>query len=126
MSNPQPDHPAESKTVERIGSLNTGESYPIPRRRRLGPPRVMTGRERRRINPNNGLIKVLERKADLLISRFIYPRLAHFWAPYTSVLHRRFTLAETAISPRGWPKRAGRLRVLLLSDIHAGIFLAPS
>jgi predicted MPP superfamily phosphohydrolase len=98
----------------------------IARIRRLPPPRLMTGKERRRINPNRGLIKLAERYTDLLVSRFLYPLVGHIWSPYNRLLQRRFTLAEARLAPAGWPRDVARLRVLLLTDIHAGIFLEPA
>jgi len=85
----------------------------------------MTGGERRRINPNRGLIKLCERYTDVLISRFVYPLVGHLWSPYCWVLERRFTLAEAKLSPAGWPRGLAPLRLLLITDIHAGIFLKP-
>jgi uncharacterized protein len=91
----------------------------------LGPPRQVTGRERRRIDPNHGPLKMLERNLDIVVSRFLYPRLAHVWKPYSGVLERRFGVADIEVSPAGWPVGGGRVRVLLVSDIHTGIFLKP-
>jgi predicted MPP superfamily phosphohydrolase len=85
----------------------------------------MTGKERRWLDPNEGLFKVLERHMDLLVSRFLYPHLFGLWHPYSWLLPRRFSLAEISISPAGWPREVARLKVLLLSDIHTGIFLKP-
>ncbi|HEX9822497.1 MAG TPA: metallophosphoesterase [Methylomirabilota bacterium] len=85
----------------------------------------MTGRERRWLNPTRGPLKILERNLDIVVSRFLYPHLAPVWNPYRRLLERRFGLAETEISPSGWPAGGGRLKVLLVSDIHSGIFLQP-
>jgi hypothetical protein len=85
----------------------------------------MTGKERRWINPNKGILKVLERNADIVVSRFLYPHLSAVWNPYSWLLGKRFGLAETSLSPRGWPAQLDPLRVLLISDIHCGIFLKP-
>jgi predicted MPP superfamily phosphohydrolase len=85
----------------------------------------MTGRERRWINPNRGPLKILERNMDILVSRFLYPRLAHLWNPYGWLLERRFGLTDVEVQPPGWRAGSDRLRVLLLSDIHTGIFLKP-
>jgi predicted MPP superfamily phosphohydrolase len=93
--------------------------------RRLPPPRVMTGMERRWINPNKGVFKVLERNMDIAVSRFLYPYLSAVWNPYGWLLENRFALAETSLSPLGWPVDLDLLRVLLVSDIHCGIFLKP-
>lgn len=94
-------------------------------KRQLSPPRFMTGNERRWINPTKGLIKRAERFADRMVSRFLYPHLARIWSPYCWLLERRFSLAETMIFPPRWPRGLAPLRVLLVSDIHAGIFLRP-
>jgi hypothetical protein len=83
----------------------------------------MTGRERRWLNPDRGPLKLLERNLDIVISRFLYPHLAPMWNPYSRLLERRFGLTEAQLSPPGWPSGGGRLRVLLISDIHTGIFL---
>lgn len=95
------------------------------RRRRLGPPRSRTGGERRHIDPDRGLVKLLERNLDMLVSRFVYPRLSPIWNPYSWLLEKRFGLAEASVSPAGWPHDIDPLRVLFISDIHTGIFLKP-
>ena len=97
----------------------------ILRTRRLRPARLLTGRERRWINPNKGLVKLVERNLDLVVSRFLYPHLSRVWNPYSWLLERRFVLAEASVSPGGWPRNLDPLRVLLISDIHTGIFLKP-
>ena len=108
------------------GLASAGKSRTvIPKRRQLAPPRVMTGKERRWLNPNKGLVKVIERNLDILVSRFVYPHLSKLWNPYSWQLERRFGLAETTLSPAGWPTGVAPLRVLYISDIHAGIFLRP-
>jgi predicted MPP superfamily phosphohydrolase len=85
----------------------------------------MTGRERRRLDPTKGVWKVLERRVDLVVSRFVYPHLLRLWNPYSGLLARRFSVAEISLSPSRWPRDLPPLRVLLLSDIHTGIFLRP-
>ena len=57
------------------------ETLPPLRRRHLAPARVMTGHERRLMNPNRGLIKLCQRYADMAISRFVYPLLGRVWNP---------------------------------------------
>jgi len=83
----------------------------------------MTGKERRWINPNKGWVKLFERNMDVLVSRFLYPHLSKLWNPYSWLLEKRFCLAETTLAPAGWPCGLAPLRVLLISDIHSGIFL---
>src|ERR1051325_5899550 len=94
----------------------------IPRRR-LDPPTVLTGRKRRWFDPEKGLLKICERKMDILASRFLYPHISRVWNPYSWLLERRFSLAETHLQPHGWPENLPAIRVLLVSDIHTGIFL---
>ena len=86
----------------------------------------MTGKERRWLNPRKGIVKVAEREMDLVVSRFLYPHMLRVWNPYSWLLERRFAVAEISISPARWPKKIPRLKVLLLTDIHAGIFLKPA
>lgn len=83
----------------------------------------MTGKERCRINPNKGWIKLLERNADIVISRFLYPHMASFWSPYCWLLQKRFSLGEITVAPIGWPQDVAPLRILLITDIHTGVFL---
>jgi hypothetical protein len=105
--------------------LTTEKQFHCFRKRRLAPARAMSGNERRRINPNRGVIKLGERYTDIFISRFVYPMIGHLWSPYSWLLKRRFTLAEAKLSPPGWPRGLAPLRLLLITDIHAGIFLQP-
>jgi uncharacterized protein len=97
----------------------------ISRRRQLGPARIVTGKERRWIDPNKGLLKVFERNMDMMVSRFLYRHLNRVWNPYSWLLERRFSLAETSLSPANWPQKLDSVRVLLISDIHTGVFLKP-
>ncbi len=96
----------------------------IPRRQ-LAPARRMTGHEKRMLDPNRGLIKLCDRYADIFLSRFVYPFLDPLWNPYSWLLERRFALAEARLCPAGWPRGLAPLRALLITDIHAGIFLRP-
>lgn len=91
----------------------------------LAPARRMTGRERRWLNPNHGVFKRVERIVDRFASRYVFPHLFGIWSPYSWQLPRRLGIAETTIYPRPWPRAMAELRVLLLTDIHAGPFLRP-
>ena len=105
--------------------LTTEKQFHCFRKRRLAPARAMSGNERRRINPSHGWIKVCERYLDIFVSRFVYPLIGHLWSPYSWLLEKRFTLTEAKLSPPGWPRGLAPLRLLLITDIHAGIFLRP-
>jgi hypothetical protein len=92
-------------------------------RRLLTAPRAMTGRERRWLDPQHGLIKQSERLLDRIVARYVYPHLFGLWHPYCWQLPRRFEVATGRLRPPRWP--AAALRVLLVSDIHTGAFLRP-
>jgi predicted MPP superfamily phosphohydrolase len=94
-------------------------------RRQLAPPRMMTGKERRWLNPNKGLLKMAESEVDFFFSRYVYPHLLGLWNPYSWILSKRFSLAEISLAPPLWPTDVAPLKALLLSDIHTGIFLKP-
>ena len=61
----------------------------------------------------------------MVASRYVYPRMLGTWNPYSWLLRKRFTLAEISLSPPRWPANLPQVRVLLISDIHTGIFLKP-
>jgi predicted MPP superfamily phosphohydrolase len=107
-----------------VRNLTTAAEFYF-RQRELTPPRVITEEKRRRIDPNRGLIKLFERYLDILVSRFVFPLIGHFWSPYCWLLRNRFTLTKAKLSPVGWPRGLAPLRLLLITDIHAGIFLQP-
>lgn len=94
-------------------------------RRALPPPRRMTGRERRWLNAQHGLIKRSEHFLDRFVARYVYPHLFGLWHPYCWQLPRRLEVATAELTPPRWPRAARRLRVLHLSDIHTGPFLRP-
>jgi len=93
-------------------------------RRRLPPPHVTTGRERRWLDPQHGIIKRAERMLDRVVARYVYPHLFGVWHPYCWQLPRRFEVATARLRPPRWTAPA--LRVLLVSDIHTGAFLKPA
>ena len=69
---------------------------------------------------------MFERDIDFVVSRYIYPHLLGIWNPYSAILRKRFSLAQIVLSPPLWPHNLPALKVLLLSDIHTGIFLKPA
>ena len=109
----------------RDGAGGVPDGFALPWRS-LPPPRRMTGRERRWLDPERGLLKRFETLMDRVVSRHVYPRLAGVWQPYCWLLPRRFSLAVATLTPPRWPADLDELRVLLLSDIHTGPFLHPA
>src|SRR6266700_3869641 len=76
--------------------MKAGMSATIHRTRRLGGGRLMTGKERRWINPNKGLLKILERNLDMIVSRFLYPHLSRVWNPYSWLATKARSAASAA------------------------------
>ncbi len=95
------------------------------KRRPLPAPRWMSGHERRWIDVQRGLIKQSERFLDRFMARYVYPYLFGFWHPYCWQLQRDLEVATACLAPPRWPADASPLRLLHLSDIHTGAFLAP-
>jgi hypothetical protein len=61
--------------------------------------RRTTGRERRWLDPEGGLLKRTERIIDRLTARYVYPHLLGVWHPYCWLLPRRFSLAAATVTP---------------------------
>jgi len=118
LSGARQDRPEVSHRVDVPG----GFSLPW---RQLRPPQRTTGRERRWLHPERGLLKRAERIIDRLTARYLYPHVLGVWQPYCWLLPRRFSLAVATVTPPLWPRDVDGLRVLLLSDIHTGPFLHP-
>ncbi len=95
-------------------------------RRALPAPRPMTGRERRWLDAQRGIIKRSERFIDRVIARYVYPHLFGLWHPYCWQLPRRLEVATARLVPPRWPRSVPPLRVLHVSDIHTGAFLRPA
>src|SRR5215813_7513738 len=93
--------------------------------RQLRPPQPTTGRERRWLDPERGLLRRAERIIDRFAARYVLPHLLGVWHPYCWLLPRRFSLAVATVAVPLWPDTVDALRVLLLSDIHTGPFLHP-
>jgi predicted MPP superfamily phosphohydrolase len=84
----------------------------------------MSPARHRWVFPNHGVIKRLERSADRIASKHVFPRIFGLWHPYSWLLPRRFVVTDGTLAPRRWPD-VEPLRVLLVSDIHTGPFLHP-
>ncbi len=117
----------EPGVVDDAGSAEARElpgGFPL-QWRRLPPARRTTGRERRWIDPQRGVLKGIERALDRVTARYVYPHLLGIWHPYCWLLPRRFALSVGTLAPPRWSRPAHDLRVLHLSDIHCGAFLHP-
>jgi predicted MPP superfamily phosphohydrolase len=89
--------------------------------------RAAPARERRRalFHPKRGWLRRLERAASHWLSREVYHRVPWIHLPYDRQLCRRLTLSQAEIALERLPPAFDGLRVLFVSDLHAGPFVAP-
>ena len=91
----------------------------------LGP--AVPARERRRplFRPARGWFRRLERALSHRLSRHLYPRVPGLHLPYSRQLQRGLRVSRGAVHLCGLPAALDGLRVLLITDVHAGPFLRP-
>lgn len=97
----------------------------VPLSRQLGPPQPATVRPRRFFDPAHGRLRAIHREVNLWASRRIWPRVPGIHRPYGLLLDRQLTLSEATVRLAGLPAPLDGLRILVVTDIHAGPFLAP-
>lgn len=94
-------------------------------RERLEGPEPARERLRRWFDPR-GWFRTLERSASHHLSRTLYPRLPGAKLPYSWILEHHLTLAEGDVELARLPTEFEGVRVLVVSDIHAGPFVTPA
>lgn len=82
-------------------------------------------RIRRLFNPVTGWFRQLERAANYLLSRHLYPRVPRLNALYDLQLRNWLTVAEADIRLRNLHPDMEGLKVLVISDVHCGSFVSP-
>jgi hypothetical protein len=95
-------------------------------RHRLAAPHAAEPRARRWLDPATGWFRRLERWLSYALSRTVFPRLPGMSAPYAWQLDRALTVSEAEVALRGLPGPFAGLRMLLVTDVHSGPFLAPA
>lgn len=85
-------------------------------------------RERRRLffDPRAGWFRRLERAVSHALSCHLFPRVPGMRWPYSRQLERELTLSEVELAIPDLAIDVGAIRVLLLTDLHAGPFLQPA
>lgn len=96
-----------------------------PARSALGEVHPARLRLRRFFNPATGWFRRLERAANHLLSRSLYPRVPGIGRPYSRQVERGLVVSEGEIALRGLSPDLAGLRLLLITDVHAGPFLPP-
>ncbi|HKQ60008.1 MAG TPA: metallophosphoesterase [Candidatus Polarisedimenticolaceae bacterium] len=91
--------------------------------RPLGPAQTAEERPRHLFHPRRGWIRLAERETSHLLSRHVYPWVPGARRPYSRALVRGLTLSEGTVELAGLPAAFEGLRLLLVTDVHAGPFL---
>lgn len=124
----QPDvdarQPAGGRRVFSVRSLRTDRIQLVVRG--LPEPRLAHPRHARFFDPVRGWVRRLERRASHYLARRIYPRLEAVAYPYDRHLCTRLVLSEAEITVPGLAAGMDGVRVMLISDIHAGPFLSAA
>jgi predicted MPP superfamily phosphohydrolase len=94
-----------------------------PDRSTLGEVHQAGLRLRRFFNPATGWFRRLERAANHLLSRSLYPRIPGIGLPYSRQVERGLIVSEGEVSLGSLPRAFAGLRILLVTDVHAGPFL---
>jgi len=82
--------------------------------------------ERRRplFRPRRGWFRRLERAGSRWAARKLFPWVPGLTLVYDGILRRQLTLSEAEIELSGLPPAFDGLRVLLVTDVHAGPFVS--
>ncbi len=101
-----------------------GRSVPAVKHESLADPAKTDFPPRHLLDPRDGWFRRTERGLNKFLSRRIFPRVPLIREPYAAILDRSLTVSEGQIPLAGLGGSEG-FRVLVISDIHAGPFLAP-
>jgi predicted MPP superfamily phosphohydrolase len=82
-------------------------------------------RRRRLFDPIHGWFRTFDRAANHWLSHYFFAHVPGIHAVYTLQLDRHLTVSEGEIAVRGLPEQFRGVRVLLVTDLHTGPFLAP-
>lgn len=97
----------------------------IRRREALAPAALAQERRRPLFHPKRGWFRRLERRVAHFLDDAVYRLIPGLTWPYGAQLRRDLTLSEAEIALPGLDWGLDGMRVLLLTDVHAGPFLTP-
>jgi predicted MPP superfamily phosphohydrolase len=98
---------------------------PPPRHVAFPPALPARKKPRRFLDPVGGWFRSLERRASFALSRWVFPRVPGMTLPYGAILSRALAVEEAELPLRGLHPDLDGARLLFVSDVHAGPFLAP-
>lgn len=122
-----PPSPVAALPFSGEGALAGDDARPHPRLARapFPDPSLAHPTPRRFFDPVEGWVRKLERSVSLTLSRKLFPRIPGAALPYDLQVRHGLTVSETEIPIHGLPPALDDLRVLLITDLHAGPFLSP-
>lgn len=97
-----------------------------PHRGRVDGPRPASQRTRPLFDPRRGWFRRTERAVSHFLSRSVYPNVPGLRTLYDRLLKRQLTLSEATIPLPGLPEAFAGVRILLITDPHAGPFVSPA
>jgi len=98
--------------------------YPLERQE-LAPPQETSFPRRHLFHPKTGWFRRTERETNRWLSRNLFPRLPGIRWPYARILERGLVVSEGEVELSGLAGAPAGIRVLLVSDFHAGPFVTP-
>ena len=96
-----------------------------PRHVTFPPPLPASPKPRHFLDPVGGWFRKLERNANLVLSRWVFPRIPGMTMPYGEILSRGLAVEEAELPLRGLHPDLDGVTLLFVSDVHAGPFLHP-
>ena len=91
--------------------------------RHLAEPAPATPRRRPLFHPERGWFRRLERAASLWLARHLFPRIPGLPSIYSAQVQHTLTLSDATVRLPGLQPGLSGMKVLLLTDVHAGPFL---
>jgi len=95
---------------------------PLPIRH-LAEPAPASPRRRPLFQPERGWFRRLERAASLWLARHLFPRIPGLPSIYSAQVRHTLTLSDATVRLPGLQPGLSGMKVLLLTDVHAGPFL---
>ncbi len=94
--------------------------------RHLAEPAPASPRRRPLFHPERGWFRRLERAVSLWLARHVFPWLPGLAAIYSAQVRRALVVSDATVHLPGLRPGLAGMKVLLLTDVHAGPFLRAS
>lgn len=122
---PAAENPASAAEIVGVGQALGGDEIRLVVRG-LPEPRVARERRRHLFDPVRGWVRRFERRVSHYLARRVYPHFDAIAYPYDRHLCRKLILSEAEIAIPGLHPEMDGLRLMLMTDIHAGPFISSA